>query len=51
MITTPRKERGLSDAKIARAKAYLSSGYYTQAEVAEMFGISPTTLRKYLETK
>lgn len=51
MITTPRRERGLSDAKIARAKAYLSSGYYTQAEVAEMFGISPTTLRKYLETK
>lgn len=48
-ITTPKKERGLSESKIARAKAYLASGYYTQAEVAEIFGISPSTLRKYLE--
>lgn len=48
-ITTPKKEKGLSESKIARAKAYLASGYYTQAEVAEMFDISPSTLRKYLE--
>ena len=48
-ITTPRKQRGLSDSKIARAKAMLASGYYTQAEVAEELGVSPTTLRKYLD--
>ena len=34
--------------QIARAKAMLASGYYTQAEVADMFNVSPTTLRKYL---
>ena len=50
-IATPRKDKGLSDAKIARAKAMLASGYYTQAEVAEMFDISPTTLRRNLEKK
>jgi len=48
-ITTPTKQKGLSDSKIARAKAMLASGYYTQAEVAELFGVSPTTLRKYLD--
>lgn len=48
-ITTPTKQKGLSDSKIARAKAMLASGYYTQAEVADLFGVSPTTLRKYLD--
>ena len=48
-ITTPTKQKGLSDSKIARAKAMLASGYYTQAEVAELFDVSPTTLRKYLD--
>ena len=48
MVTTPRKSRGLSEAKIARAKAMLASGYYTQSEIAEQFGISPTTLMKYV---
>ena len=48
-MVMPKKDRGLSDAKIASAKAKLASGYYTQAEVAEELGISPTTLRKYLE--
>lgn len=38
----------LSASKIASAKAMLNSGYYTQEEVASQFGISPTTLRKYL---
>ena len=47
-ITTPKKQKGLSESKIARAKAMIASGYYTQAEVAEEFGVSPTTLRKYL---
>ena len=47
-VTTPRKQKGLSDSQLARAKAMLASGYYTQADVAEQFGISPTTLRKYI---
>lgn len=46
--STPRTTRGLSDSKLARAKAMLATGYYTQAEVAEQFGISATTLMKYV---
>ena len=38
----------MSDANIARAKAMLNSGF-TQAEVAELFGISTSTLRKQLK--
>lgn len=38
----------MSPANIARAKAMLNSGF-TQAEVAEMFGISTTTLRKQIK--
>lgn len=45
---TPRQNKGLSDSKISRAKAMLATGYYTQADVAEMFGISPTTLMRYV---
>ena len=45
---TPRNQKGLSSAKIARAKAMLATGYYTQAEIAEQFGISTTTLMKYV---
>lgn len=37
----------MTDASIARAKAMLNSGF-TQAEVAELFGISTTTLRKQI---
>ena len=48
-LTTPDKRKGLTDSQLARAKAMLASGYYTQADVAEQFGISPTTLRKYLD--
>lgn len=44
----PRQNKGLSDAKIARAKAMLATGYYTQAEVADLFDISATTLMKYV---
>ena len=47
-ITTPKKQKGMTESQLARAKAMLASGYYTQADVAEQFGISPTTLRKYL---
>lgn len=45
---TPRQQKGLSPAKLASAKAMLSSGYYTQAEVAEKFGISASTLMRYV---
>ena len=48
-LTAPNKHKGLTDSQLARAKAMLASGYYTQADVAEQFGISPTTLRKYLD--
>lgn len=47
---TPKQSKGLSDSKIARAKAMLATGYYTQADVAEMFGISPTTLMRYVNS-
>lgn len=48
-LTTPKKQKGLTESQMARAKAMLASGYYTQADVAEQFGISPTTLRRYLD--
>lgn len=47
---TPKQSKGLSDAKISRAKAMLATGYYTQADVAELFGISPTTLMRYVNS-
>lgn len=47
-MVMPKKDKGISDARLASARAKLASGYYTQAEVAEELGISPTTLRKYL---
>ena len=48
-MVMPKQQRGgLSSSKIASAKAMLASGYYTQAEIAEQFGISPTTLMKYI---
>ena len=50
-IATPRDSRGLSASKIAMAKAKLASGYYTQAEVAEELGISPTTLMRYVNNE
>lgn len=50
-IATPRQSKGLSASKIAMAKAKLASGYYTQAEVAEELGISPTTLMRYVNNK
>ena len=40
---SPRKNKGLSPSKQARAKAMLASGY-TQAEVAEALGVSTSTV-------
>ncbi len=40
---TPRTKTGMSAAKTSRAKTYLANGY-TQSEVAEMLGVSLTTL-------
>ena len=50
-IATPRQSKGLSDSKIVRAKAMLASGYYTQSDVAEVFGVSPTTLMRYINNE
>lgn len=44
---TPRTGRGLTPAKIARARTMLNNGH-TQSEVADALGISVSTLRKEL---
>ena len=44
---TPRTGPVMTKAKVARAKALINAGY-TQAEVAEQLGVSPTTLAKSL---
>jgi len=46
-LATPRKEREVKPAQIARAKALLANGY-TQSEVADMVGLSPSTLSSAL---
>lgn len=43
----PRTTRGLSNAQLARARALLANDY-TQAQVADMLGVSPSTLSKAL---
>lgn len=44
--STPKvNSNGMSSAQISRAKALLSSGKYTQAEVAKQFGVSVSSLR------
>jgi len=48
--STPRKQKGLTNSQLARAKAMLATGYYTQAEVAEQFNLSASTLMKYVNT-
>lgn len=46
-LATPRKESNtMSKAQINRAKALLTAGY-TQAQVADMFGVSTSTINKY----
>lgn len=47
-LATPRSSSGLSTAKLSLAKQLLNSGY-TQAEIAERFGISVSTLSKSLK--
>lgn len=42
---TPRNKPALSSAKISRAKSLLKSGY-TQAEVADLLGVSVSTINK-----
>lgn len=46
-LATPKQKTVLSDARIARIKAMAASNY-TQAEIAEQIGISPSTVRKAL---
>lgn len=43
-LAMPKDKRGLNNAKIARAKSLFARGY-TQAEVADMLGVSVSTLR------
>lgn len=44
---TPREERGLSTAQIARIKAYKASGY-TNDEIADQLNVSVSTIRNYI---
>lgn len=50
LVMPKRTLKGLTAAQIASAKAKLASPYYNQADVAAELGISPTTLRKYLNS-
>ncbi len=45
VLATPRTQIGMSDAQVARAKSLLAAGY-TQAEVADAIGVSPSTINK-----
>ena len=45
--TTPREQRTVSSAKIARAQSMLNAGY-TWADVADAVGVSESTLRNYI---
>lgn len=44
---TPRNSSSLSDAKVAKLKAMSASGY-SNAEIAEALGVSPSTVHNYL---
>ena len=44
-LAMPKDKRGLNNSKLARAKSLFARGY-TQAEVAEMVGVSVSTLKK-----
>lgn len=46
-LAMPRKTETMSSSKIARIKAYANSGY-TQQEIADALGISPTSVNKVL---
>lgn len=47
---TPRSTSTMSDAKVNRMKAYQASGY-TTAQIADMLGVSSSTVSKYLRGK
>ena len=47
---TPRATKQLSDAKQAKIRAMRNSGY-TNAEIAESLGVSPSTISKYMNGK
>ena len=47
---TPRTTTTMSDAKVNRMKAYQASGY-TTSQIAEMLGVSSSTVSKYLRGK
>lgn len=47
---TPKSTSTISDAKASRMKAYQASGY-TNAQIAEMLGVSTSTVTKYLKGK
>ena len=44
----PKTTSTLSDFKIAKLKNMASSGMYTNAEIAEALGVSPSTVSKYI---
>lgn len=46
---TPREVRGMTASKTSRARALLNAGY-TQADVADLLGVSVSTLRNALKT-
>ena len=48
-LAMPRKTETLSSSKIARIKGYANSGY-TQQEIAEALGISPSSVNKVLRS-
>lgn len=47
-LATPKEQTILSAAKLAKAKAMLATGMYTNKEIAEDLGVSTSTLYKYL---
>lgn len=47
-MALPRESKGMSAGRVAKARSMLSNGY-TQAEVADYFGVSVSTLRNALD--
>lgn len=48
-LATPKSTKALASAKLSRAKALMSSGRYTMAEIAEAVGVSVSTLSDNLK--
>lgn len=49
-LATPRDQRGLSDAKKRQIKALASIGTMTNAQIAEQFGVSSSTISRIIKT-